>query len=351
MKNLFRILIAGTVIFMFYYFVTSSNESVKPLEGSNPKNHAIPKTELEEDVGEYLPRPTKGLSTYIGKSSEELKEEYGVPSYIELSNYGYDWWIYEIDQRFIMFGIENEKVHQIYTNSAEYDVSPYAIGQSLDEIYRMSILTEEIAVKVEDNTYLFMMNEEDVQSRILIGFEGLFAQLYIDKESKQLAGIRYMDGETLIKHRPYEFQYIGELIQPDVPSSFEQKQIDEAHADQIFYLVNQYRLKNNVSPLMRSSILNQVATSYSENLYLQSMETASNFEQFSVKTELKNINFHYKSLGENLARNYLDSIEVFHAWINSEEHKKEMLNEKYTMTGTGVFLNSYSQLFVEDERE
>ncbi len=36
-----------------------------------------------------------------------------------------------------------------------------------------------------------------------------------------------------------------------------------------------------------------------------------------------------------------------HGWLNSKEHRKILLNDTYTHVGTGVYMNYYTQIFVE----
>lgn len=45
--------------------------------------------------------------------------------------------------------------------------------------------------------------------------------------------------------------------------------------------------------------------------------------------------YDYRLLGENLARNFSSDEEIVNAWMNSEKHRKVMLNCRYTETGIG----------------
>ena len=75
----------------------------------------------------------------------------------------------------------------------------------------MTIIDYEVAATVGENIFIFSMSEEDMQTRLLIKFDGLYAQLYIDRETSELQGIRYTDSETLVLHQPYEMSYQGSL--------------------------------------------------------------------------------------------------------------------------------------------
>ena len=36
-----------------------------------------------------------------------------------------------------------------------------------------------------------------------------------------------------------------------------------------------------------------------------------------------------------------------HGWTNSPEHRKVLLNDRYTRVGSGVFVDYYTQIYIE----
>ena len=348
MKNLLRILIVATFIGIIIYYTSAEEGVSEPLRGPNAHTQAIPRTEVEE-LSMYLPRPLEGISTYVGKEVELILQQFGAPTRIDPSGFQYDWWIYLKDYQLIMFSVQDNIVTQAYTTSGQHNVAPYSIGQSLEDIYRMTIVESEIAVTVDETIYMFLMDEMDLKTRLLVAFEDVFAQLYIDQDTNKLIGVRFIDGETLVRHKPYEFQYIGEMIQHTVPSSFEQSTIDLAYANQIYNLVNEFRLLNNVPQLLLSPILNESAMLHSEYMALKDLNMSSEEENKTLETRLKENNVEFKEMGENLAVNYYDAIEVIHGWMNSKDHRDTLLNERFNISGTGVYLTNYTQVFIERE--
>lgn len=349
MKNLLRILIIATFLGIVYYYSVVSDEAVAPLHGPNASNLATPQSELGEKSGLAQQRPEFGFSTYIGKSKEELITEFGVPTRIDKSNYKYDWWIYLNDASYTMFSVKNDKINQVYTNSINNDISPYSIGQSLDDIYRMTIIEAEVTVPINDNIYMLTMDEFDMRTRILVAFEGVYAQLYIDKVEEKLVGIRYMDSETLVIHQPYELQYYGETIRKDTPSSFDQVEIDKAYATQLYDLVNILRGKSNLQKLMRSASLNDVAKLHSEDMFFENYLSHDSPNHGSLEERLKSHQIEFEKSGENLAFAYYDAIEAVHGWLNSDDHRSTMLDRRFNFIGSGVYMNSYTQIFIEKE--
>ena len=348
MRNLLIMLIVATFIGTILYYTSIGENSSEVLEGPNIPTQAIPSTEVEK-TSMYLPRPIEGVSTLIGSDADLLLKQFGPPTRIEKSRYQYDWWVYVKDKELLMISVEDNKVTQVYTNSTKHNIAPYSIGQSLEEIYRMTIVENEIAVTIDETIYLFLMNEEDLNTRLLVAFEDVLAQLYLDYETNKLIGIRFIDGPTLVKHRPYEFQYIGELIQHTVPSSFEQSKIDLAYSNQIYNLVNEFRLLNNVPKLLISPLLNEIAMEHSEYLVLKDLNINADAEIIPIESRLEEKNMTYKKVDVNSAINYYDAIEAVHGWINSKEHRDVLFNKRYNMSGTGVYLNKYIQVYIEKE--
>ena len=345
MKNVFRIIIVLTFLLMIFYF-SKDHQTSKPLQGNINDHIAIPQTEIDETIGLSIPRPEDGLSVYIGQSAADITKQFGAPTRIDLSNYAYDWWVYTINEQLLMFGVENEVVVQVYTNSFQLNVAPYYIGESLDDIYRKTIVEQEISITIGESIYLFAMNDLDLKTRILVGFDGVLAQLYIDTSSNTLAGIRYINGETLVKHKAYELQYIGELMQEEIPSSYVQMEINEASALQLNDLINTFRVQRELPKLSRSPIVSGIAAAHSEFLTKQHSQTDV-AEGFSIKERLNEYELEFESVAYNDAINYTDAIEVVHGWLNSKTHAAALYDERYNFSGTGVYLNNYTQIYME----
>ena len=342
MKALFRILIVATVIGIVFYYWVADNEHA-PLEGPNTVQQAIPSEQYINDYNEVLSRPAAGISTIIGQPVETLAQSHGEPRRVDASAFGYEWWVYEQ----AMFGVEQGKVTQVYANSADVDVSPYKIGQSIEEIYRMTILDAEVSVTIGDNIYMFTMSEEDTKNRLLVKFETLYTQLYIDQEEGELAGIRFMDGKTLVLHQPYEMQFVGELIVKETPSSFQQFEINEASAEQFFELTNVYRKKFGVEQLVASEQLNETAMSHSEDMFLQDFISHDSPTYGSLEKRLEKNSISYEEANENVAMAYYDAIETVHGLLNSPDHREIMLDAAYTHGGTGAYYDYYTQIFIK----
>lgn len=352
MKALFRILIAcATIAFIGFMFFSTPKEN-EPLEGPNASSNIIPKTELEQPEVGAMTRPQSGMSTLIGQGIQVVLEQYGEPARKEPSSFGYEWWVYKTSvSTFFMLGVQNDVVTQVYIAGDKLDATPFKIGQKRDDIYRMTIIDYEVAANVGENIFIFSMSEEDMQTRLLIKFDGLFAQLYIDSETSALQGVRFTDSETLVLHQPYEMIYQGELVSPTPPSSFLQQDINEASTAQLDDLINVTRVHHDLAPLAFDEKLEEVAKLHSEDMKVQNFSGHESPTNGDLKKRLDSQEIAYSNANENLATAYFDAIEAMHGWLNSPEHRKVILNDKYTAVGSGVFLNYYTQIFMEPSKE
>ena len=349
MKVLFRILIIATCIGIVIYYSNEESSQTELLEGPPSITKPVVEPEHSMPAEQYLPRPATGISTLIGKTSKEILETYSIPKRIDPSKYGYEWWIYDTDNGLLMISMKENRVNQIYTNNSKFDIAPFVIGEPLDDIYRTTVLGQEITVELADNMYIFAMNEQDLHDRILVKYDNLYAQLYIDHAKNQLYSIRFLDGETLVLHKPYEMQFIGELFEASTPSSYMQIDINLANRRQLTDLANSLRVQYGVPKLMPSDTLASLADYNSEHMFIEMMDSQITNDEYTIEDQLNGVQQDYEQHGVNVATNYNDAIEVIHGWMNSKEHRTLLTEEEFTHIGSGAFMNYYTQLYVKQK--
>ena len=347
MKNLLRIMIILSIILItFFYFDSSINEN-DILEAPR-KVDPLPAQEIIEKPLE-VERPEQGISVYIGNSSQEWVEDYGKPARIEPSAFGYEWWIYNQSySNYMMVGVKDQKVVQVYTAGTAVDATPYRIGQSLEELYRFTIIEDEVTAKLGSNIYTFSLSAEDRETRLLVSFENIYAQLYIDGEDGMLEAVRFMDAESLVRHQPYDMMYVGDLLVPVNPSSGLQASIDKANAKQVVDLTNVYRLHHQRKPLITNPAVTMLAEKHSQNVAKQNF-SSEEIELESLEERLGNSRIIYEEAAENTASQYYDAAEAVHGWINSEDHRDTFYSSRFNQLGVGVFGKYYTQSFLRQE--
>lgn len=347
MKDLLRIMIFLSVILIVFFYFDSPTEENEMLEAPQTQD-PLPAQDLIEDSLD-VERPMEGLSTYIGKPSKDWLSDFGKPARIEPSAFGYEWWVYNASySNYLMAGIKEGKVVQVYTAGIATNPSPYKIGQTLDDLYRFTIVENEITVKYGENIYIFNLSSEDLKKRLLASFGDVYAQLYIDGEDQKLEAVRFMDAETLVRHQPYDMMFSGDLLPPITPSSGLQQSIDEANSKQIIDLTNVYRLRHQKNPLAVNPAVSMLAKEHSQNTAKQNF-SAEETELKSLEERLTNANIVFEEAAENTATKYSDSAEAVHGWINSPSHRDTLLSSRFNQIGVGVFGKYYTQDFLKQK--
>lgn len=348
MKDLLRIMIFLSAILIVFFYFDSSIEENETLEAPTTKD-PLPAEDLEEDPLE-IDRPAEGVSTYIGKSTEEWLADYGKPARMEPSAFGYEWWVYNQSlSNFVMVGVKEGRIVQVYAAGTAVDVAPFEIGQALEELYRFTIIENEITVKYDNSIFTFSLSVEDVASRLLVRFEDVYAQLYIDEEDHVLEAVRFMDAETLIRHQPYDMMFTGDLLPVTKPSSMLQKSIDRANAKQIIDLTNVYRLHHQQAALATNPAVSNVAAVHSQNTAMKNLASGEEVELESLEDRLTDADISFEEAAENTASQYYDAMEAVHGWINSESHRDALLSERFNQIGVGAFGKYYTQIMLLQE--
>ncbi|KXH79874.1 CAP domain-containing protein [Sporosarcina sp. HYO08] len=346
MKVLLRVSVLLLIVLIIIYYMENRVKENKPLESPVQHGTALPVPDMgESNGGERTARPEKGLSTWVGKSAESLSKEIGKPNRIEPSEFDYDWWIYTNIPK-MMVGVKDGKINQVYSADYAAMVEPFEIGQSVEDIYRFTIVESEINVEIDGSVYTFTLNSEDRKNRLLIAYENLYAHLYIDDEDGELEAIRFIDPVTLVIHQPYDMTYMGEIITFIRPSSTVQLEVDRAMERQIFELTNVYREKHGFAKLKKNDQLELIARAHSKDMALENYFSHESPVAGNLADRLKEVAVEQKKAGENIAFNYIDAIDAVHGWHNSPAHRSVLLDKNFTHLGTGAYGHYYTQVFV-----
>lgn len=137
---------------------------------------------------------------------------------------------------------------------------------------------------------------------------------------------------------------------PDVPeddSADKEEGEVLSFAEQVVELVNAERAKVNLPALTMTTKLNEAALVRAKETVQSFSHTRPNGSSFS--TVLKENGISFQGAGENIAWGQRTPEQVVLAWMNSEGHRANILNPKYTSIGVGYYLNGatpyWAQLF------
>lgn len=113
------------------------------------------------------------------------------------------------------------------------------------------------------------------------------------------------------------------------------------NAMEVEKLVNGYRVNLGLNPLEHDPKLCEIAEDRLKDVPLDWSHAG-----FKEKYYLENTpNAFYKSLGENLAKDYQTSLEVLYAWSKSPTHKENIVNPKFTHSCIATDTNHVVHIF------
>ncbi len=138
-------------------------------------------------------------------------------------------------------------------------------------------------------------------------------------------------GWQIIDNVPYYFGSDGALCVVNKESVTKN---DEQLEEDLYKIVNEYRIANGKEPLVENDILNKVAIERASEL----SEQYSHVRPDGTKcfTLFKSNGYNYKMASENIAYGQETAEEVMETWICSEGHLNNILGD-YTDTGIAVY--------------
>lgn len=292
--------------------------------------------------------PTEGISLLIGKSSKEIIDKYGQPSRKDASSYGYEWWIYnDNDKEYMQIAVENNKIVSIYAIGQNVNIAPFSIGQRMDQLFQTFTLETTIDIDWEGNSYRFELSEEDLGMRPLFKIGNVFAQVYVDKFTGKVSSVRFLNVESLIEQRPYELIYRGELPEEEILSDSEWENVQKGHDQQIFDITNIIRARHKLDPVQWDSATAAVALSHSFDMFEGDYFSHESPQNGDLGKRLQTGKVTYQSAGENIAAKYVDGIAALEGWLNSKGHRETLLSDEFTHLGVGVYRKFYTQNFIK----
>jgi len=117
--------------------------------------------------------------------------------------------------------------------------------------------------------------------------------------------------------------------------------LDIADAQELIILTNQERLKHNLSPLFPNEELTKAALNKATDLLKEQYfsHNSPTGKKFSVW--VKDQKYDYIIVGENLALGFGSKEAIMEAWMNSEKHRQNILQEKYKEIGMAVLRGNF----------
>lgn len=334
-----------------YYFL--ENNSVSPKEAINDASKILEQKDIMLETKKIPDRngiTFEGeLFRWIGKGTDELTKKFGEPVRKDLSAYGYEWWVYtDQKEHYIQFGVNEKEVKTIYALGNNLSLEPIQIGQDYKSLEKQFSFANEVTYNDGLSSYTFRLRDKDLQTRPLVKITNdVFMQLYFDSFTNKLSSIRVLTADILLKHRPYEIKYRGEL--PDKPtlSNKQWTKVDNGMEKQIFNITNVMRNQYGKPPLKWNKSLSDVAFMHSKDMAVKNYFSHYSKNGDGLKERLAAKEVFYRAAGENIAAQYPDAPSAMQGWLNSKGHREALLRDDYTHIGVGVYHFYYTQNFLK----
>jgi len=104
----------------------------------------------------------------------------------------------------------------------------------------------------------------------------------------------------------------------------------------LFTLTNQKRTENGLSSVSLSSELNNAATGKAQDMFTKNYWAHTAPDGTAPWVFITGAGYNYLYAGENLAKDFGDSVGVVNAWMDSATHRANILNDKYKDIGFAV---------------
>ena len=267
----------------------------------------------------------------IGAPLRYVEFIFGMPNRVDLSKYGFDWYIYNSNlERYLMIGIKNDVVVGLYTNSKHY---------KLKETIGFNTSIQKVSKTFGDPLDYFLKNNvkymldtqkgsnQKTEYEVYNVKDKYYATFFYDIHNNQkVTSFMLIDYET-------ENSLQGYYGKPS-------KDLRESYERQIFDLSNTVRKRHNKPPFILDEKAAHVAREHSMDMSLNDFFDHINLNSQSPFDRLKDGGISYSYASENIAAGQMCAIFAHEAWMNSTQGHRESILDDFKYLGVGVYLDS-----------
>lgn len=197
------------------------------------------------------------------------------------------------------------------------------------------------AIKIQEAKYKYVVDSAK-------GMQGNF-------QKPNLAKVEPKENQKVSEQQPVQ------TPKPKVEPKTEPKVTPEKQADtntqtqgnsnvesRVIELTNQERRKNGLSDLQGDSSLSNVARTKSNDMQQNNYFSHTSPSYGSPFDMIRDFGVSYNSAAENIAKGQQTPEQVVQSWMNSEGHRKNILNGTFTHIGIGYNENGHywTQMFI-----
>ncbi|MBT9252187.1 MAG: CAP domain-containing protein [Brockia lithotrophica] len=337
--------------------VSRQPEQPKPAPPADSKSGSQPPSQpsaaSKPSQSAPAPQPANPASTSVsgsvavGATKQNVLAFWGNPTWKGITPYGEELWVYESNKKFsraVYF--LNEKVEGFVISAGKY--GDLTIGSSLIPP------PETLSGEYEGVSFTVKQTNRFGQGRIyLASTPGGAVELFVDKEqNNKILYIRVSSWEKIFRERRYHIVYQYREPKPDwlnaalsAKPSFS-NDVERTEERYLAALINDHRAKNGLSILSWDEKIAEVARSHSRD-----MRDNNFFSHVSPTTgrpadRMTAAGIPFKVVGENIAAEYYDALDVHVGFLNSPGHRANLDYPSFTHFGIGVSGQYWTENFV-----
>ncbi|MEQ6377371.1 CAP domain-containing protein [Bacillaceae bacterium S4-13-56] len=264
----------------------------------------------------------------IGDSLDEVEAVLGSPKRVGLNGYEVHWRTYhESYQNFVMVAFDSkENVVALYTNQ---DLIASSVGITLNTLkdqVRAEFGEPLEGIKKGWTIYQTQNNGE----YDLYEMNGNYVTIFYDKhENNTVTAIQIIDKDLELKK--------------DGIYGVGSSELAEAFAYQLFDVTNATRVNHGLTILEWDDMVKETAVDHSRDMAENNFFGHTNLAGQSPFDRMDEDGIDYRMAGENLAAGQTSSIFAHEGLMNSEGHRKNILQPDFRLLGVGVAFSEDDQ--------
>ncbi|OEH85380.1 hypothetical protein BHU72_04635 [Desulfuribacillus stibiiarsenatis] len=317
-----------------------------------PTNESIPNTNPFPTMANHSEKAKGLFGISIGSTEREVLDTLGTPNRIDLTPYGYTWWIYNDNYKYYkQIAIKDHTVVSLYSVSPTWEFNSIKIGMPVTEIQKIYSLKDSVSLDFEDANFLVHVKQSYDNKKYVAIDNQMAIEFYIDiHDNHKLSGIRISDYATFLATGGYSMEWSYYRNAPSfkaLPLSANDFEIvNRAHERQILDITNAIRVRHQLQPLQWSGKVSDIARNHAHDMLTNGYFDHVSPTHGKLSNRFNRAKVGYRMIAENIAAGQQDAIEAVEAWMNSEGHRVNMLHKNYTHLGVGVIEKHYAQNFL-----
>lgn len=281
-----------------YHTPDSASTSYNIME-AEPKDSSLIHSKAENKTGAAQTLYVRNSSIKPGDSIDTLLNNYGEPGRIASTEYDFEYYIYNnLYTRLLLIAVRDDTIIGFYTDSEDFSYNGISCGAELE--------TVNLAL---DKSYAL--------SDVLTYKNGEYTlKLLMDSSGTGAVTGIYLFSDTINK---------GEYT-------------DKVKKDSellVYDLTNSIRARHGLPLLSWSSSAANSSRKHSIDMAENDFFSHIGSDRTDPGSRLNAAGISYGAIGENIIAGYESTILSSHAWFNSPEHRKNILDKRFSNIGIG----------------